>query len=395
MELTHVGSPGTERPAWTVVEDRVGEAIGFVPTLTCFPRRWRTSPPAWSAGGDLRPVRVESVAFGERFEARVAADQEDNWLLQLLSPDFIAWLTDAPQADFGFEIHEGRLRCFSPGRLEGADAERMRDEAAKVLERVRSEALESEGLGVRELGSGVPERIERAVTGVTFESTPADSHAASLPFRPIVARDPRVYVAALGGVVTAFTLLIGLLFEVGFDAVELIVDVVSWIGPKGTGIALGVMALVGWIAAIPSAISIAARRYGRVAFAREYARDRGLELESPQSFHRRLLRIELPAPAQFVLRGALGKRRDGRLILCRGRKRVLYEHFDAVVLASTSEAAGGVTDGLHHAGDGHLVIWRPGGADRSADELDGFVDRALALAATLEGAVPATESRPT
>jgi hypothetical protein len=385
LRLSHVAAADPEQPGWTVVEDKVGEAIGFVPTLTCYPRSWKAPAPAWSAGGDLRPVRVESVAFTDRFEAHVATDQEENWLLQLLSPDFIAWLTDGPQADFGFEIHEGTVRCFSPGHLEGTGAERLREEARRVFERVRSEALESEGLGVRELGSGVPERIERAVGRIPFASAPADTQTASLPFRPIAARDPRVYLAALGGVVSAFALLIGLLFEAGVDAVELIVDVVSWIGPKGTGIALGVLALVGWVAAIPGAISLAARRYGRVAFVREYARARGLELESPQSFHRRLLRVELPAPARFVLRGTLAGRREGRLVLCRGRKRLLYEHFDAVVVASPSAAQAGETGGLSHAAAaGHLVVWRPGSADHGAADLDGFVDRALELAAGLE-----------
>jgi hypothetical protein len=379
-------------PGWSIVETRIGEAIGFAPTLTCFPRAWESAPPAWSPGGELRPVRVESVEFTRRFEAKVDATQEENWLLQLLSPGFIAWLTEDDQRELGFELHEGILRCFQPGQLEAAAVAAMGQRAETVADRIRSEALESEGLGVRELGSGIPERIERALGKVSFAEPPADSKLASKPFRRFAARDPRVYLAALGGVVGVFTVLITLLFEVGFDAFELIVDLVSWMGPKGTGIALGVLGLAGWIAAIPEAIAIASRSYGRVAFAREYARARSLKAESPQSFHRRKLRLDLPAPAQFALRGPLGGRREGHLVLCRSRRRILHDHYDAAVFEAPRLDAKGQRGELQYATDaGHLIVWRATGADRSVAGLDAFVTRAVDLMLELERA-PAAQA---
>lgn len=393
-ELRHIPPTSTGDPGWTVAEARIGEAIGFAPTLTCFPRSWRAKPPAWAPAGELRAVRVESVAFGRAFEARVDAAQEENWLLQLLSPSFIAWLTEDAQGDFGFELHEGTLRCFQPGRLEAQPGAAMRRRVEAVVDRIRSEALESEGLGVRELGSGVPERVERAVGRVSFDAMPADSRIASKPFRPVAARDPRVYAAALGGVVGAFTLLLGLLFELGVDAFELVVDLVSWMGPKGTGIALGVVALIGWIAAIPEAIALASRPYGRVAFAREYARARSFELESPQSFHRRRMRLDLPAPAQFALRGALDGRREGHLVLCRSRRRIFQEHFDAAVFDAHGLEAHGQRGELTYAtDDGRLVIWRPASADRSETGLDAFAAGAVDLLSELERA-PAPQGAP-
>jgi hypothetical protein len=379
-ELTYLPPSSDKEPGWSAVEVRIGEAIGFAPTLTCFPRTWRSAPPAWSTGGELRTVRVESVEFERTFVARVDRAQDENWLLQLLSPSFIAWLTEAAQGDFGFELHEGTLRCFQPGRIEGPAATEMRSRVDAVVDRIRSEALESEGLGVRELHSGVPERVERAVAKVSYSSLPSDSRLASKPFRAVAARDPRVYVAALGGVVGVFTVLITFLFEVGVDAFELIVDLVSWMGPKGTGIALGVLALAGWIAAIPEAIAIASRPYGRVAFAREYARAHNLRLESPQSFHRRLMRVDLPAPAQFVLRGTLDDRREGRLVLCRSRRRILHEHYDAAVFeAGDVEARGTRGEVTYVNDDGHFVVWRSASADRSAVALDAFVSQAVEL----------------
>ena len=357
--VTYLGSASGDGAApWTLVERRIPETIGFVPSLRCFPRDWAKDPPAWSSPDETRAVTVESVDFGERFDARVDATQEQNWLLQLLSPEFVAWLSEAPQARFGFEVHEGVLRGFSPGHLDGEEAKWLVAEADHVAERVRSEALESEGLGVRELGSGVPARIERAVAAVSFDTLPADSRAASRPFRGVAARDPRVYIAALGGVVSVFTVLFALLLQLDVDLIEIAIDVVGWIGPRGTGIGIGALALAGWIGAIPGAITVASHTYGRVAFVREYARARGYRLESPQSFHRRLMRVELPAPAEFVLRGEL-EGGEGRLVLCRSRRGPFANYFDAVVI---ERRPGDVS-----------VVSRPARADHGAAELDEFV----------------------
>jgi hypothetical protein len=362
--VTHLGpASGDGEAPWSLVERRIPETIGFVPSLRCFPRAWEQAPPAWSSPSEMRAVRVESVGFGERFDARVDAAQEQNWLLQLLSPAFVTWLSEPPQAQFGFELHEGALRCFTPGHLSGDAAGRLVAEADRVAERVRSEALESEGLGVRELGSGVPERIERAVERVSFAVPPPDSRAASRPFRGIAARDPRVYIAALGGVVSVFTVLFVALLQADIDLISIAVDIVGWIGPKGTGVGIGALALVGWVGAIPGAIAIASHAYGRVAFVREYARARGYRLESPQSFHRRLLRVELPAPAEFVLEGELGGERYGRLVLCRSRRGPFASYHDAVVLQG--------------AGGRFAVVSRPARADHSAAELDAFVAEAV------------------
>jgi hypothetical protein len=385
-QVQHLGIAGDEDSEWSLVEVRIGETIGFVPSLRCFPRAWEGHPPAWSGGGEMRSVRVESVAFSSRFDASVDRTQEDNWLLQLLSPEFVAWLTERPQEHFGFELHEGVLRCFSPGHLDGEAAERLVAESARVAERVRSEALESEGLGVRELGSGIPERIERAVAKVGFDAPPPDSAVASRPFRRFAARDPRVYLAALGGVVSGFGLLLWLLFEIGIDAIDTIVAIVGWIGPKNTGIGLAVFAVLAWLAAIPKAITIASHAYGRIAFAREYAAARGYSLESPQSFHRRVMRVDLPAPAQVVMRGSVAGRHEGRLVLCRSARRVFSSYADAAVFDVGEHEDGiGSGDGLDIAVDaGHLVVSRTSGGDRGAADLDRFAEKAVVLVERLE-----------
>jgi hypothetical protein len=380
-ELVRIPPVGDEDAGWTVLQRRIGETIGFVPTLRCFPRSWRREPDAWSAQVDLRRVRVESSGFDERYDARADVTQERNWLLQLLSPAFVTWLTERAPEGLGFELHDGTVRCFMPGLLEGEEAERLRAAGARVANRIREEALESEGLGVRELGSGVPERIEKAVAEVQFDAMPPDSLAASRPFRGVAARDPRVYVAALGGVVSIFLVLFVGLLQLDVDLISIVIDIVGWIGPKNSGIAIGVLAVAGWIGAIPGAIAIASRSYGRVAFAREYARAHDYRLESPQSFHRRLMKVDLSAPAEFVLRGDLDGERHGWLVLCRSRRGPFASYQDAVVLEAP-DGATGLRAGLTFTrDDGYLVASRPSSADRSAAGLDDVVRRALAGAA--------------
>jgi hypothetical protein len=383
--ITQLGASGShDDPPWSLVEIPIPETIGFVPSLRCFPRGWRSLPPAWTSPDEMRAVRVESVAFGERFDALVDAEQERNWLLQLLSPEFVAWLSEDAQAQLGFELHEGVLRCFTPGHLDGEPGQRLIAESDRVAERVRSEALESEGLGVRELGSGIPERIEQAVAKVSFDAMPPDTRTASLSFRGVAARDPRVYVAALGGVVTVFTLLFVLLLQFDVDMIEIAVDVIGWIGPKGTGIGIGALALIGWLGAIPGAIAIASHAYGRVAFAREYAQARHYRLESPQSFHRRLMRVELPAPAEFVFAGSVAGERFGRLVLCRSRRGPFASYYDAVVVEARGAAGGGGEGALAwKVDDGYLVLSQPAAAAHSAAELDELTERASAVLESL------------
>ena len=373
-EIAHIAGKAGDDPGWSVIELPASETVGFAPSLRCFPRAWDRSPPAWSVESEMRPVRVESLAFTKRFDARAQWTQEHNWLLQLLSPAFMGWLAEDPQELFGFELHEGTLRCFTPGPLEDAGAATFRKEAEVVAERVRGEAAESEGLGVRELGMGISERVERTVAKVTFDSPPPDSRAASLPYKRFAAREPGPYVAALGGIIGLYSVLFGLTFELGADIIGVVIDIFSWIGAKGTGITLAIITVLGWLLALPEAIAIAARRYGRVAFAREYANARSLELESPQSFHRRLMRLELPAPAEFVMRGTLPGDREGRLCLLRSGRALFSSYYDAVII----EAPGLEVEGTEYrTRQGHFVFTRSATADRDAASLDAFATEAI------------------
>lgn len=385
-EVNYLPSVDGKDDGWTILSSPVSVSIGFVPSLSCFPRSWKREPPSWAAGGELRDVTHESLDFERRYRSRADISQQENWLRQLLTPSFVYWLTSVPEGSVGFEVHEGVVRCFRPGRLDEAKLEAARAAAERVAGRIRDEALESEGLGVEELGSGVSPRIEKAVAGVTFDTPPPDSRTASAPFKKFAARDPRVYIAALGGVVTAFVLIIGALFQVAdSDTIDLLVALAKLVGAEGTGIGLVVIAVIGWVAATPGAISIASHPYGRVAFAREYAEARHLTLESPQSFHRRLMRTETPAPAEFVMRGGLADRREGRLVLCSSRRGLSRTYYDAVVLAThLPDKPKTMAPVRHSIASNYLLIERDGMADRDAASLDSFVLGALQSAEKLE-----------
>ena len=56
------------------------------------------------------------------------------------------------------------------------------------------------------------------------------------------------------------------------------------------------------------------------------------------------MRVDLPAPAEHVFRGALDGRREGRLVLCRSGRRVLSSHWNAAVFEFAGpNATGDVT----------------------------------------------------
>ncbi|CAN5608313.1 hypothetical protein BH10ACT11_BH10ACT11_08520 [soil metagenome] len=118
IDVAYVASADGRDDGWTVLSSPVAVAIGFVPSLTCFPRSWDRQPPSWAAGGELRDVAHESLEFERMYHSQADISQQENWLRQLLSPSFVHWLSSVPEGSVGFEVHEGTVRCFRKGRLD-------------------------------------------------------------------------------------------------------------------------------------------------------------------------------------------------------------------------------------------------------------------------------------
>ena len=95
-------------------------------------------------------VTLESEALAQRYEIFARQDQDDIWLRRLFSPSFIVWLAESPPDKFVFELVEGTLVAYIPGRKEdighldavltatAAVAARLRDEAAETTAPVPS-----------------------------------------------------------------------------------------------------------------------------------------------------------------------------------------------------------------------------------------------------------------
>jgi hypothetical protein len=88
------------------------------------------------------PVDLESGAFEELYDLRVARDQDRLTLHELFSPSFIVWLTEHPLRP-GFECKAGMLVVFVPEHEESADHLTLFHEAAREIARRVIAAVES------------------------------------------------------------------------------------------------------------------------------------------------------------------------------------------------------------------------------------------------------------
>jgi hypothetical protein len=89
-----------------------------------------------------KPVDLESSAFEELYELRVARDQDRLVLHQLFSPSFIVWLSEHPLRP-GFECKAGMLVVFVPEHEGSADHLTLLHEAAREIARRVIAAVES------------------------------------------------------------------------------------------------------------------------------------------------------------------------------------------------------------------------------------------------------------
>jgi hypothetical protein len=97
----------------------------------------------WLADTPSRAVEVESAAFTERYELRLANDQDELLMRQLMSPTLVSWFAGHPLAP-GFELRAGTLVVFVPKLLEdGGSLTYLLDGARKIASRVLEEVAET------------------------------------------------------------------------------------------------------------------------------------------------------------------------------------------------------------------------------------------------------------
>ncbi len=369
------------RTPYTVVLTSVPEILAFVPSLSCRPKGsgGGSSFNFGMAGDEVdstyaadRKVELESVELRERYDVRIDPEVGDNWIRQLFSPAFIAWLCDERHREVRFELEQGALCVYRPSHLEDEDGlANLCEEAAEIARRLREEALEEDKL-INAGEAALPTRRERSreawiarnAEKVDWTSPPADVPSAMRAYRWLAMRywKPWVYgiTATVGGILIGLALLFaeegrGLLFLLG--------------GPF-----LGVS--IFW-----TIVNDRSKAFGKWAFAGGYARTRSFELENPRLFQARNMRLGFPGVAETAFAGAVGPGgTPGNLVFSfsgRGSKR---QDYNVLTVPLTPEQEASLPkppgdDSADWAVRNHaLAVWLPshGDAKRTADGIDEF-----------------------
>jgi hypothetical protein len=135
-----------ERNRFTVCVVDLEASLSLFRGVYLRPRRGVFAPHSdWLKRSPSRSVEVESSDFTERYELRLADDQDEILLRRLLSPTLVSWLANHPLTP-GFELKAGALCVFVPRPLMDAGnltflIDATRHLASKVLAEVEADKL--------------------------------------------------------------------------------------------------------------------------------------------------------------------------------------------------------------------------------------------------------------
>jgi len=385
FRYTERDSDGPDRHySFTLVLAAVPEIIAFIPRLTVKPQggplaRLSLTVPAFGGAdtmaSDLRPVSLESQEMNKRYDIWVDEEVGSNWVRQLFSPAFIAWLTST-RAGLAFELADGALCVFRSGKLETPEElAELCEDSGKIADRLRKEALEEEGrleAGTAALpdkpGESLAARTEAGLSEVKWDQPPADAPKAIKAYRgPSMRRwQPWAWGAAT---------LVGMLAVGGLLLV----------GDQGFG---GLLLLLSPFVAYGTWKSIVedrAKALGKAAFARGYAQSRSLSEENPRLFQARNLRLRIPGKVEAAMTGDLpGSGRPGALLFTSSRSGKTSADNDVVVLTGAGEFELPKDEKelklVRH--EDTIAIYRKskGATKRTAADMDSLIERATALA---------------
>jgi hypothetical protein len=410
------GGEQTDIYNWQVVLATVPETIGFAPSVTCHARGVKflgmddrvlgILDYASDEVGDTsvmprREVGLESEALEGRFEIRVDHELGENWVRQLFSPSFISWLGDRAPEKLCFELVDGSLCVFVPAG--GCTPEELNAAAVMIASRLREEALEEAGMDSagRAAVAASPHRTMDAATAdavatVDWDSPPADVETAMKAYRWIAMRTWRPWVIGPA----AFLLLL---------AIGALVTVAGWFSQDADSLE----ALLGGVTIMLSSpfvgvatwrkfVNDRARRFGKAAFAEQYARSRALTPEHPRLVQARNMQLRFPGVAEAAMTGVFGGADlEGTLVLSGEGSGSSRSDYDVVITQKPPAAAlpddGKLSETLSATAQGSVVaIWQtaPGGdRKRSAKGLDSFCKGVGEAVAGLGSAPPAAPAQ--
>jgi hypothetical protein len=109
-----------DRNRFTICTVDLDASLPFFHGIFLHPQRGLFAPyPDWMGRAPTRSLEVESSDFGQRYELRIATDQDEIFMRRLLSPTLVSWLAQHPLVP-GFELKAGTLCAFVPRPLTDA-----------------------------------------------------------------------------------------------------------------------------------------------------------------------------------------------------------------------------------------------------------------------------------
>jgi hypothetical protein len=135
-----------ERNRFTICVADLEASLSLFRGVFLHPRRGLIAPYSeWLGSAPTRTVEVESTEFGERYELRLATDQDQILARRLMSPSMVSWLANHPLTP-GFELKAGALCVFVPRPLADAGSitfllDATRHLAGRVVAEVEEERI--------------------------------------------------------------------------------------------------------------------------------------------------------------------------------------------------------------------------------------------------------------
>ena len=135
-----------ERNRFTICVADLEASLSLFRGVFLHPRRGFIAPYSeWLGSAPTRTVEVESAEFGQRYELRLATDQDQILARRLMSPTMVSWLANHPLTP-GFELKAGALCVFVPRPLADAGSitfllDATRHLAGRVVAEVEEERI--------------------------------------------------------------------------------------------------------------------------------------------------------------------------------------------------------------------------------------------------------------
>ncbi len=233
------------------------------------------------------------------------------FLRRLFIPTFLDWLGEHAPPELFFELVNGRLAVILG---EGDDLKTLWKSAGRIASRLRDECAEGRRQDRSPFAAPFrappppDEATAEGVARISWELPPqsvkeaADAYTGKVGFRFGVLARALLLAGGIAGILLLLAIADLLVFGDPFSSIGLVAA------------AFGVFFLIFPIALRNPRAKLAAE-WGKLAFATEFARAEGLELEDPGAVHERWPDLALPGPVRRLWRGTSPDGRTFRLML--------------------------------------------------------------------------------